>query len=126
MFRRLLCCSDGTARERKNNHAGIGKLPGFSYPSSSEKAEKVYVDDRVVGHPGGFLGGLRLRPYVGGHGVRPQHQRVGADRVARVLGVGRLLEQPLHVLALVQLVHLDRGYDRVRAGRRLGAARRVA
>ncbi len=45
---------------------------------------------------------------------------------SRVLGVGHLLEQPLHVLARVQAVRLGRDHDRVHAGRRLGAARRVA
>lgn len=86
----------------------------------------VYVDDRVVGDSGGLLGGLRLQPDFRRHGFRPRHQRVEVGRVARVSGVGHLLEQPLHVLARVQAVRLGRDRDRLHAGRGLGAARRVA
>lgn len=47
-------------------------------------------------------------------------------RADRVLRVGHLLERPLHVLARVQAVRLGRDHNRVHAGGRLGAARRVA
>lgn len=59
-------------------------------------------------------------------GFRPRHRRVHIGQVVRVLGVGHLLEQLLRVLALVQAVRFGCDHDRVHAGRRLGAAWRVA
>ena len=81
--------------------------------------------DQVVGHPGGVLGGLRLQLYVSGHGFRPRYQQVEAGRAARVLRVVYPRAATARICAGSGCC-LGRDHDRVRTGRCLGAARRVA
>ena len=51
------------------------KLREVSAIPHRRRRPRVYVDDWVVGHPGG----LRLQPDFRQHGFRPRHQRVECD-----------------------------------------------
>ena len=49
-------------RECKINRVGMGKVREF-FPFLVLREDRgAYVDDRVVGHPGGLLGRFRLQP----------------------------------------------------------------